>query len=165
MNVFNRALRRWSPKRYCRWMLARAKRERREKLKAARELPAVEQRNLAAKLDWDMWGWQDWLQEIEESELVNRARKMDVYLDDIPLPPADDEDSERQDPNSHYRMGSSGNTLLHPDSRAALIKKVRERYPLYRKEQREIWELWMKAAALLIGVLGAASALVALLKK
>ncbi len=163
MNALERALRWWSPKRYCRWMLGRGKRERREKLNAARSLSAAEKQKLADQLYCDTQELREWLEEMEDAELIQRARKMDVYLEDIPLPP--DDDLEELEPNSHYRPGAFGNQLLHEDSHAALTKAMRERYPSYRKERREIWELWIKVLTLLIGLIGAATGLVALLKK
>ena len=42
---------------------------------------------------------------------------------------------------------------------------MRERAPAYRKERREVWELWLKAATLAIGLMGSATAFVAVLKK
>jgi hypothetical protein len=168
MRTIEYLARRWSPKRYCRWMLARARREREKKLKAARSLPASERANLADQLDHDIFELEQWLTEMEDEELVGRARSMDVYLDDIPIPKPQDEQDEQlrsRGLNPHYYMGSYWNELLHPDCRAALTKAIRERYPAYRKERREKWDIGIRVAAALTGLIGAATGLVALLKK
>jgi hypothetical protein len=50
-----------------------------------------------------------------------------------------------------------------------LVARIRERTPAYRKERKEVIELYIKIAATLVtlitGLLGAATGLVALLKK
>jgi hypothetical protein len=107
MNILKRAFRFLFPKWYCRWGLNRAKRERSKKLAAAKSLPRLERQNLIAQLDFDFYGWADWLGEMEDRELVRRAAKMDVYLDDIPLPKpdAEDRDDPAYRPPSHYELG------------------------------------------------------------
>jgi hypothetical protein len=106
--------------------------------------------------------WEDWLAEIEDTAVVSRAKKMDIDLDDLPIP-ADEGNSNRVP--SHYETSPFGNDILRFESRQALRKAMRERSPAYRKEQRETWDLLLKGVALAIGLVGATSGLVALLKK
>lgn len=157
---FRSVARRWFPKRYCSRGLARAEQRAREELKAAKGLSAAERHDLRRKLEEDIWEWREWLCEIEDKELVAKALKMDVYLDEIPVPsPVDGMDK------SHYTLGTFGNELLRLESKEALIKKVREKSPAYRKERREILELYSKAGAVMIGIIGAATGLFAVLNK
>jgi len=136
-----------------------------KQLKAASNLPPAKRQELKTELDSEAWEWLDSIREIEDTELVSRAAKMDVYIDEIPLPPpAYEGDSPR-----HYETGSFGNRYLHDETRSSLLAKTRERLPAYRKERREVVELYIKVATLAItgvtGLLGAATGLVALIKK
>jgi hypothetical protein len=164
MRAIERLFRWWSPKRYCIWKLARLRREHKKKMNAARSLSTLERTNLDAELSSGMWELEEWLTEIEDTELVRKARKMDVYLEDIPIPVIE-EDGPWQPHDRHYRIGGFGNELLDPACRDALVKAIRERYPTYRKERREVWELWIKGVTIVIGLIGAATGLVAIWKK
>ncbi len=167
MNALERTLRFLSPEWYCRWGLNRANRERSKKLKATKSLSGLERQNLISQLDWEVYEWADWLGEMEEKELVRKAKKMDVYLDEIPLPKPDVED--REDPAyrapSHFELGPMGNERLRHDCRAALTKAMRERFPAYRRERREKVQLWISLIAVLTGLVGAATALVSVWKR
>jgi hypothetical protein len=153
-------LRKWFPKRYCLMMLKRTETKNKEKLRAAQGLSLLDRRNLRAELDSDIWEWQDWLREIEDAQIVAQAPKMDVFLDEIPVPVARDARD-----SGHYTIGSFGNRHLRQESREALVTKIRERGPAYRRERREVIELWIKAGTVTVGILGAATGLVAFLKK
>ena len=74
MNTLERVSRFLSPKSCCRWGLNRANRERSQKLKAAQSLSKVERRDLINRLDWEVYEWADWLGEMEDKELVRRAK-------------------------------------------------------------------------------------------
>jgi len=167
MNALERTFRFLSPKWYCRWGLNRATRERSEKLKATQSLSKIERQNLINQLDGEIYEWADWLGEMEDKELVRRARRMDIYLDDIPLPKRDAED--REDPAyrtpSHFELGPWGNNRLRSESRAALTKAMHERLPTYRRERREIRQLWINFLAVLTGLIGAATVFVTVWKK
>lgn len=139
-------------KRYVTFMLARAEQREREELKAAKALSALERRNLKDKLEQDVWEWREWLWEIEDKELVAKALKMYIYLDEIPIP------SPIEGMNkSQYTDGTFGNELLHDETRQILVKKIRERLPIYRKEKREILDTRIKLIAsvgsIIIGIL------------
>ena len=159
-----RVLRRWFPKRYCLRMLRRAEDEHKDRLAVARSLPLIDQRNLKAELDSALWEWFDWLQEIDDKKLIKKAHKMEVYLDDIPTA-----QPQQTEDDPHYETRSRGNTILRQESREVLIRKIHERAPTYRKERREVVELYIKigtlAATLIIGVLGALIGLVASFRK
>ena len=85
---------------------------------------------------------------------------MDISLDDFPYP-AFDKDDPHEIPNSHYYYGDFGEKLLGHESRSNLRNAMRERAPAYRKERREYVELWIKGAAAIIGLLGAATGFIA----
>jgi len=92
---------------------------------------------------------------------------MDIYLEDIPLPKpvVDDREDPAYRAPSHFELGPYGNERLHCDSRAALAKAMRERLPAYRKERREVLQLWINFIAVLTGLVGAATALVVAWRK
>jgi len=142
-------------------------RERSRRLKAAQSLTPLQRQNLRNELDFGICEWLDWLGEMEDKELARRAKKMDVYLIDIPLPkPAvEDRDDPAYRAPSHFELGPYGNERLYSDSRAALTKAMHERFPAYRKERREILQLWINLIAVLTGLVGAATALVLACRK
>jgi hypothetical protein len=161
--IFNRLQRRWFPKRYALRKLREQEDENRRKIKAAgSSLTAIEKYNLESELNHDLFEWIDWIQEIDDQKSVARARKMDIYLDDIPPSPSED---KIYDDGPHHTF-SGGHRLLRPASRAALMAKIHERNPAYKRERREVIELWIKigtlALALLTGLIGAATGFVAL---
>jgi len=65
----------------------------------------------------------------------------------------------------YYRSGDFGHELFRHEFRQALIKAVREREPIYRKERREIIDLWVKRIAAIIGILGAAIGLFTVIRR
>ena len=123
-------------------------------------LSAQDRHDLRRKLDDDIWEWREWLCEIQDKELVAKALRMDVYLDEIPVPSPVDGLNKK-----HFTLGTFGNELLQHESREALVKKTREQLPAYRKERREIVELYMKAGTVIVGILGAATGFTAVWKK
>lgn len=168
--IVNRLWRRLSPKSYCKFHLTRDKREWEKKLQEAKALTALERQNLLAERDHDLDEWYYWLTEIEDTELVRKAKTMDVHLEDIPVPHHDEEYDERWEPHDHHwRYSTWYNVVLRSECRAALRKAMRERAPAYRRERREIWDLRLKAGALavtgLTGLIGAIIGLLALWKK
>jgi hypothetical protein len=155
--IFDWVLRRWFPKRYIRKMMKRTEDENRDRLRAAQSLPALERQKLAAELNSQLWEWGDWLQSIEDNELIKQAKNMEIDLDGIPFPEPD----EFQQPG-YWKQGTFGNELLYTESRQAIRKAVRERMPAYRKERREQVQFYW---SLFIGAMGTIIALVAVLKK
>jgi hypothetical protein len=111
--------------------------------------------------NYELLDYEEWLREIEDKELIKKAEKMDIYLDEIPY-----EEYDPKDPhdikNSHFYYGTFGSKMLGHNTRKSLIKKVRERVPSYRKERREFF---IELSGILIGVIGALSGLVAVLSK
>ena len=55
--------------------------------------------------------------------------------------------------------------MFRHEFRQALIKAVREREPIYRKERREIIDLGVKRIAAIIGILGAAIGLFTVIRR
>jgi hypothetical protein len=159
--IFNRLQRRWFPKRYATKKLREQEEANQRKIKAAGSLTRIEKSNLESELNLDLFDWIDWIRVIEDQELISRAQKMYIYLDDIPPSPSEDKIS---DDGPHHTY-SSGHRLLRPASRAALPAKVRERTPAFNKERREVLELWIKAGTLLAGLIGMLTGLVAVLWK
>ena len=152
--------RRISPKRYCRWKISQLRQLEKEELRA---LGFVERKKTAERFGYQIHEWAEWLEEMEDAELVAKARSMDIELDDLPIPPADSSEDDGLDP--HYEAGNFGNRLLRQESYRALKKAMRERALAYRKEQRERVDLWLKVCTILTGLVGATTGLVALLKK
>jgi hypothetical protein len=106
-----------------------------------------------------------WQLTFDDKALVNKADKVGVYLDEVICNYVSDQGNIGR----YYRIGAFGDKLLRDEFREALLKAVREREPAYRKERREQIELYVKIATVIVttltGLLGAATGLVALLKK
>jgi hypothetical protein len=111
-------------------------------------------------LNHDLWEWIEWLHSIDDKELIEQAKRMDIELGEIPLPEPD----QFQRPGL-WKISSAGGEVLYTESQQAIIKTIRERMPVYRKEQRELVELYFKGVTLFIGAMGTIIALVAVLKK
>jgi len=160
MEILDNLMRSLFPRQYCIWGRRRTEKVNRRKMEATGHLSVEARRELKHGLECDLWEWDDWLRQIDDERLVAKAARMDLDLDDIPLPP--------QEPNerpSHYMMGSFGNRLLADETRKALKAKMREKAPAYRKERREMWELILKAVPFVTGLIGTAIGLVATIKK
>lgn len=157
MSPYAKFMRRWFPKRYAVQGLRQAEQSHGEQLKAALPDKRADLKNQQA---WELWEWIDWVREIEDAELVTKAAKMDIHLDDMPAPYSEDE--ERR---SHYEIGNFGNRLLNHETRTALRAKTQERGPAYRKERRETIELYTKMLTGLTGLGGVVIGLIALLRK
>jgi hypothetical protein len=157
-------IRKFFPEYYVRMNIAKCKRENKAELKKAGKLSAQEKYDMESYQHHSMVEWYDWLATIEEAELVKRANKMGVYLDDIECPKYEKGDY-RSIPNSHYYWGDFGDKLMHYDSFKALRKLVRQKEPIYRKERREEKEFWLKSFGVLIGVIGASTGFLAVYQK
>ncbi len=106
--------------------------------------------------------FEEWLTEIDDDQLVARAAKMDLDLDDILC--GGDETAHNQ-VDAHRVVTPFGHCVLGYDIRRALRKAIRDRLPAYRKERREFWDFVLKGIAVVIGLIGGISGLVAVLKK
>lgn len=159
MEILGSLMRRWFPRRYCVRGRRRTEREH-KRLLSSKGLSADERYELRQRFEPDLWEWDDWLTAIDDERLVAKAAKMDIDLEDVPLPP----DAEGERPG-HYVSSNFGNRYLKPETRKALRAKMRERAPVYRKERREFWDLFIKAIPLITGLIGTAIGLVAALKK
>lgn len=156
-SLYAKFMRAWFPGRYAKQGLRRVEATYRKELSVA---PPDKRAELKNRLQWEAWEWIDWVRELEESELVAKAAKMDIHLDDMPPPY-----SEADERNSHYEIGNFGNRLLHHETRNALRAKTQERGPAYRKERRETVELYVKILTALTGLGGVAIGLIAFLKR
>jgi hypothetical protein len=132
---------------------------------ALRSARAEERGAIRVQFDAEMTEWRHWLLELEDAELVMKARKMDIELDDIPVPAYPEDEIPNYVYGIHYEIGEFGNCHLRMESRSALRKNIREKASAYRKERREWIDLLLKAGTILIGLIGATTGLVALLKK
>jgi hypothetical protein len=143
-------------------MMKRAELEHRDKLKAVKS--SADRQELEAFHNFDMRDLDDWLTSIEDKELIKKATRMDLSLDDIPTP-----DCAPDEVPGHWDSGESGTRLLYSDTRRALQKAIRERAPAYRKERREIQEFYLKVvlgvATATTGVGGTLIGIIAFLKK
>jgi len=169
--IKDRFLRRYFTKRYIRGKLSNLKEAHVARLKAV-GISAAERDTLAEDFRWDQREYQEWLNEIESEELISKAKKMDVYLAAIPVPDDPDEaqlDTGERKSQSHFEHGAFGSRYLRVESHNLLLAATRERMPTYRKERREVLELWLKvilmALTAITGVVGAITGLVALSKK
>jgi len=161
--LFGRFLRWYSVKLYIRRGLARDKRNNEKKLLAA-NLSGQKKLHYERELNEGLRGWDAWLWEVEDAEMIERAKKMDILLEDLPLLGFDKDDYSHK---PHYCQGYDnefGRNILNDESRTALRKAMSERMPAYRKERREYWELWLKAGALVMGIIGTATGFIATLK-
>src|SRR5690242_21846496 len=82
-SMYDRALRRWRPKRYIRMMMRRRDIEYSESLKTLTSSEDPE--DLEASYGCDICELNDWLTSIEDEELIDKAVQMDLSLDDIPM--------------------------------------------------------------------------------
>ncbi len=160
MKIFGNLIRQWFPRYYCVRGFRRTEKECQRRLKAAGNLPADERSLLKFELQENLREWGEWLAEIDDKRLVAKAAKMDIDLDDIPLPPP-----EEHEPPSYYVLGNYGNRYLALETRKALKAKMREKAPSYRKERREFLDLIIKTVPFVIGLIGAAIGLVSAIKK
>jgi hypothetical protein len=83
-SIYDRALRRWLPKRYIHMIMRRTEIEHREKLKTVKASP--DRQELEADHYFNMSELDDWLTSIQDDELIDKAAQMDLSLDDIPMP-------------------------------------------------------------------------------
>ena len=156
MSFYARFMRKWFPKTYVVQGLKRAEEANRKALRGASPDKRGE---LREQLLWELREWIDWAQEIEDNELILKAKKMGIYLDEIPLPL-----SEAGEQPSHYEAGSFGNIYLSPEARIALRIKVREYEPTFQKNRREAIGLAGSLIAGATGLVGAATGLISLLR-
>ena len=163
MKLLNRFLRTYFTRFYIRKGIARDESKHAKELRAEKLTPEE-------RYEWESFQhaslqeWCEWLTSIEDVELVKKAQKMDIYLDEIPIPAQDNEDMRRIK-GTHYTYNDFGERLLEYESRKAIIKAIRERTPSYRKERREIWEFWLKSGGIIIGIIGAATGFFAVYNK
>jgi hypothetical protein len=165
MNCFRKGFMRLFPRVYIRRSIARIERKFRERRLEAIKLPQVERWNLEAEFRHELDEWLQWQRCIEDRVLINRAKKMDILLDDIPTP---DVQFDLKD-EGHYRLNDYGQDILRYEVRDALINKVRERKHSYDKEQREKNEFYVKITtgiiSALTGLIGATIGLFTVLNK
>jgi hypothetical protein len=135
--LYDAALRRWFPDRY-RWQTRkRTLIEYRERFKTTGS--PDERSELEAALDQEIKSWRLTRQSIDDDDLVAKAARMDLTLDDITAPARSNHLE-----TGHWNFDDPRAVVLYADSRRALEKAVRERAPIYRKERREIRELYLK---------------------
>jgi hypothetical protein len=161
VNVFLRVWRRCHPESYIRVQMRGVARELRNlNTKRRANLSAIERRNKAAQLEQHRHEFYEWQLEIEDKKLIKRAGKIGVYLDEITFPDIPDD----RNVGRYYCIGTYGNELLRDEFRTPLLRAVREREPVWRKERREQIELFTKViAALATAATGIIGALIGLL--
>jgi hypothetical protein len=150
--------RRWWPERYCRNKISELERHYKQLMKESpKGTPLM---TLIDELHTERFEWYDWLRQIESDKLERRGAKIGVYVEDQPLPDGR---------SFHHDDSPFGSKYLSHASLVEFRKAVRAREPEYRKERREVWDLWLKAIGIILsgatGVIGAIIGLVALLHK
>jgi hypothetical protein len=138
MKLYDAVLRRWFVKRYIAMMMERVSRDGDRRIKLAKT--SRERTELHQLVGEDIREYESWLQSIDDGELVKRAAKMDIWLDDIPLP---DENLPDVIPG-HWDVNDFGQRVLFPDFRLQLKELIRAKGPAYRKERRETYEFYFK---------------------
>jgi len=121
----------------------------------------AEKRGIEDEYKFEMNRWADWHTSIRDQALIKKAARMDISLDDLPL-------IERGEDETPGHWDGYHDTLYY-DSRLSLQKAIRERAPLYRKERREIAELYLKivlgVGSMITGIGGTIIGIIALLKR
>jgi hypothetical protein len=142
-------------------MMRRLTVDHREKLKTTKSRD--DRRELEALHDIDIRELDVWLTSIEDDELIAKAARMDLSLDDIPEP-----DCGPDETPEHW-IDDFGSGILCIDSRRALQKAIRERAPAYRKERREMQEFYLKlvlgVGGVITGIGGTIIGIISMLKK
>jgi hypothetical protein len=157
-SVYDAALRRWFPKKYLRRMQRRTRAEYRQKCETAKS--PNDRREIEYNFDQDMENWRLWRQSIDDDELVAKAARMDLSLYDVPLPQIDGKTI-----TGHWNQDDPRADVLYRESRRALEKAMRERAPSYRKERREIYEIYSKIVLGMSGLGGTIIGIISILKK
>lgn len=139
-----RILRKWYarlfPKVYIRKGIARVEKEFLEKRRHASQLTLEERQKLESNFASELEYWHGCRYSIEDQELIRAARKMDIFLEDIPIPSPQILLSDE----GYYRINNYGESILREEVRDELIKKMRARQSSYNKEQREKVEYYVK---------------------
>jgi hypothetical protein len=159
--IYLKAERRWFTKRYIKRQIRIADAKYKEQLGESRKLnlTPIERYNSEGRIYHDV-GFDelfDWLRDIEDHDLVKRAKRIGLDLEDISFP----EPEQFQKPGI-WKIAGMGFEHLYDESRKAVAKQVREREPVYRKERRDGIQFY---ANLLFATLGFIVALVALIIK
>jgi hypothetical protein len=95
----------------------------------------------------------DWDRELNDEDLLKKAKKIGVYLDQIDFTAVVDEDQSSRG-GRYHRIGRFGNGLLLDEVRVPLLKAVRERESVYRKDRIDTAVKIIGALTGLIGVIG-----------
>jgi hypothetical protein len=138
MIVFREICRRLHPQLYIRMEIARL--ERQEKALRHPAMSGDKRIEQEARLSADLSELHDWQLTFEDKALIRRAARIGVYLDEIVFVNVPD----RENVGRYYRIGTFGDELLRDEFRASLLKAVRQREPVYRKERQEQIELIVK---------------------
>jgi molybdopterin converting factor small subunit len=152
------------------WKLANLREQHAQRIKEARATPGADVEALEYGLVGDRREYEDWLAELNSTELVRKAEKMDIYLDDIP-PPEPEERADRDEydtpPEATHWVRSQMGTeeFLCSETRKELHRRMRERAPAYRKERRERIRLIVSVITALTGLAGTIAAVLAVLHK
>jgi hypothetical protein len=162
MNIIQEASRRFRPRLYIRMEIARLERGD----KALRRVTmSPDQRNeQESRLHQELTELYEWELTFKDKDLVKRATKIGIYLDEIEF----DNVLSQDNVGRYYMIGTFGDEYLRDGFRTSLLKAVREREPIYRKERREQIELALKIigsiTASITGIIGALIGLLAIRK-
>ncbi|MEQ1704791.1 MAG: hypothetical protein ABL867_02310 [Rickettsiales bacterium] len=162
MKLFRRFLRKFYTKHYIHSEIKRTQAEYNKK-RVTKGLSKDDRHYLEHNFSDDMRELDEWLEGIENQEMLKKAKKMDIELSDFPYPHFDEDDSY-QIKNSHYYIGHFGERLLRFETRQLLRKAISEKAPAYKKEKRENIELFIKGILMLSAFMGTATGLISAIK-
>jgi hypothetical protein len=125
--------------------------------------------NRITRLMDDRHEFDEWKQELDDKALAKKAAKIGVYLDEIEFHSPEEDSDFGRNYGLYYCSGTFGNELFRDEFRKPLLKAVREREPIYRRERWEAIETYSKLLTAVVtamtGIIGAAIGLFAILKR
>lgn len=158
MNIYNKFLRIFFLKDYIQNCITKEKLLHEKKLKS-KALTTQERHDLEQNFRISIQEWEEYRDCINDAEMVKKAKKMDIELEDFEYPDFHENNSHAIR-HSHYYYSEFWYKILFNKTRQELRKEMKERLPSYRKERKEAWDIWIKFAFLLIALIGSATGLI-----
>lgn len=138
--------------------------------KAERAEDSLNLEKQLAEYQFDRSELADRLSEIQDQELVSRAREHHVFPPDIgcaernwnvrPIIDYGDSETGIEGPPSAWEVGKWGNQWLTSDAEDELRKRLRAADKERRRERREVWSFWV---SIFFGVFGTLTGLLGVL--
>ena len=148
------------------WRIRAVARKYRDQIKNAKD--DDQRKELLSDLHSETSEYREALEERRSTELIWKASQYNVDLNNIPVP-EDEGELEPLKRYGHFIVGNLGHHYLHARSYDAIRREVIDAKQKHERYRREIWEFRIRVFTAimipLIGLLGAAIGLVAVLKK